>query len=104
MVGTTMTDSTEGRENEDGTQMQPEPRLSSDYRDGWREGITAVLRGFMGRDSGGYVETRDKNGQLEQFLPVGFLIDVVKDARAHPEPPILKHDDKLDGRREQGTF
>ena len=53
----------------------------------------------MTRDSGGYISARDKNGRPEEFMPMGFLMEVVADLRLHPQSPKIKHDDKLDGTR-----
>jgi hypothetical protein len=80
------------------TDLAPTP-LSAEYLDGWREGVCACLVAFMTRDSGGYISARDKNGRPEEFMPMGFLMEVVADLRLHPQSPKTKHDDKLDGTR-----
>ena len=73
--------------------------LSSDYLDGWREGVCAYFVAIVSRDSSGFIEAKDKDGKVDQFLPVRFLVEMNADLRLHPTGPKVKHNDTLDGPR-----
>lgn len=57
------------------------------YSRGWCEGVSAVLRELMGRDSGGFLSgPKDKHGKPEEWLAVGFVFEVITDLQGKPEP------------------
>jgi hypothetical protein len=82
-----------------GEPMGEQKELSSDYLDGWREGVCAYFVAIVSLDSGGFIEAKDKDGKVDQFLPVNFLMGISTDLRLHPHAPRIRHDDKLDGPR-----
>jgi hypothetical protein len=61
--------------------------LTPDYKQGWREGAAALFRALIAEDSGGFIPAergiKDKNGNAEDWIAVGWIFDSfsrVKDA------------------------